>query len=67
MSRILTMSIEISMTTFFSINFFIGGGAMKDWYDLPGFIILQSNSSLRSKQSGSLLHLNRKFWKISII
>ena len=52
MSRILTMSVEISMTTFFSIEFFMGGGAMKDWYDLPGLIILQSNSSLRSKQSG---------------
>ena len=30
------------------------------WYDWPGFISLQSNSSLRSKQSGSELHLHKR-------
>ena len=28
------------------------GGAINFWYDFPGLMILQSNSSLRSKQSG---------------
>ena len=48
MSRIETRSAETSIWTFSKPVFDRGGGAMKDWYDLPGFIILQSNSSLRS-------------------
>ena len=31
MSRILTMSVEISIATFFFIKLLEGGGAMKDW------------------------------------
>ena len=57
MSNMATISADISIWTLFSPFEIIGGGAMKDWYDLPGSIILQSNSSLRSKHPGSLLHL----------
>ena len=59
MSRMDIMSAETLIRIFsFAVEFLsavvvvTAGGAIKFWYDFPGLMILQSNSSLRSKQSG---------------